>query len=64
MLTLAARWSVEPEKMVMIGDYMHDLNCGRAAGTKTVLVNLKDNPWPELTDWHAEDCTVLRGMLR
>jgi hypothetical protein len=21
-----------------------------------VLVNLPDNPWPELTDWHAADC--------
>ncbi len=63
LLQLATRWSVEPEKMVMIGDYMHDLNCGRAAGAKTVLVNLKDNPWPELTDWHAVDCAELRGML-
>ncbi|AKF47906.1 HAD family hydrolase [Pseudomonas syringae] len=63
LLQLATRWSVEPEKMVMIGDYMHDLNCGRAAGAKTILVNLKDNPWPELTDWHAENCIALRGML-
>ena len=63
LLQLATRWSVEPEQMVMIGDYMHDLNCGRAAGAKTILVNLKDNPWPELTDWHAVDCAELRGML-
>jgi hypothetical protein len=27
------------------------------------LVNLPDNPWPELTDWHAADCAVLREML-
>jgi len=27
------------------------------------LVNLPDNPWPELTDWHAEDCVALRQML-
>ena len=63
LLKLASAWKVEPESMVMIGDYLHDLSCGRAAGAKTILVNLPDNPWPELTDWHAVDCTALRGML-
>jgi hypothetical protein len=28
-----------------------------------VLVNLPDNPWPELADWHARDCGELRRML-
>ncbi|KTB78690.1 HAD family hydrolase [Pseudomonas syringae] len=63
LLKLASAWEVEPERMVMIGDYLHDLSCGRAAGAKTILVNLPENPWPELTDWHAVDCRALRGML-
>ncbi|KPC31788.1 HAD family hydrolase [Pseudomonas syringae pv. cilantro] len=63
LLKLASTWDVEPQRMVMIGDYLHDLSCGRAAGAKTILVNLAENPWPELTDWHAVDCTALRGML-
>ncbi|RMT54500.1 HAD family hydrolase [Pseudomonas coronafaciens pv. atropurpurea] len=63
LLKLAGAWEVEPQRMVMIGDYLHDLSCGRAAGAKTILVNLPDNPWPELTDWHAVDCKALRGML-
>ncbi len=63
LLKLASAWDVEPTRMVMIGDYRHDLDCGRAAGAKTVLVNLPDNPWPELADWHAVDCVALRGML-
>ncbi|KPB71938.1 HAD family hydrolase [Pseudomonas cannabina] len=63
LLKLASAWDVEPQRMVMIGDYLHDLSCGRAAGAKTILVNLPENPWPELTDWHALDCTALRGML-
>jgi phosphoglycolate phosphatase-like HAD superfamily hydrolase len=50
--------------MVMVGDYRFDLDCGRAAGARTVLVNLPDNPWPELTDWHAQDCVELRRMLQ
>jgi HAD superfamily hydrolase (TIGR01549 family) len=63
LLKLAEAWSVEPSQMVMVGDYFFDLACGRAAGAHTVLVNLPQNPWPELTDWHAKDCTVLREML-
>ncbi|GFM83858.1 haloacid dehalogenase [Pseudomonas cichorii] len=63
LLKLAGAWDVAPEQMVMIGDYRHDLDCGRAAGAKTVLVNLPENPWPELADWHVADCVALRGML-
>ena len=63
LLKLAAAWQVAPADMVMVGDYRFDLDCGRAAGTRTVLVNLPDNPWPELTDWHAADCQALRQIL-
>ncbi|MFJ3483449.1 HAD family hydrolase [Pseudomonas sp. NPDC090202] len=64
LLKLAKAWSVEPAQMVMVGDYRFDLACGRAAGTHTVLVNLPgENPWPELTDWHADDCVALHRML-
>ncbi|MGN8277402.1 HAD family hydrolase [Pseudomonas sp. SMV71] len=63
LLKLAEAWNVAPDALVMVGDYRFDLDCGRAAGARTVLVNLPDNPWPELTDWHAQDCVELRRML-
>ena len=63
LLKLADAWDVAPARMVMVGDYRFDLDCGRAAGTRTVLVNLPDNPWPELTDWHAADCRALQKLL-
>ncbi|MNY29061.1 Phosphoglycolate phosphatase [compost metagenome] len=63
LLKLAEAWDVAPGAMVMVGDYRFDLDCGRAAGTRTVLVNLADNPWPELTDWHAADCRALARLL-
>lgn len=66
LLRLAARWDVEPQKMLMVGDYRFDLDCARAAGAHSALVNLPDhlpeNPWPELTDWHARDCAELGRM--
>ncbi|WP_268797979.1 HAD family hydrolase [Pseudomonas huanghezhanensis] len=63
LLKLASAWNVDPSQMVMVGDYRFDLACGRAAGTQTVLVNLPENPWPELTDWHVEDCAALLALL-
>lgn len=64
LLKLAGAWDIAPQQMVMVGDYRFDLDCGRAAGTHTVLVNLPDNPWPELVDWYAADCTALQAMLK
>lgn len=63
LLKIASAWGVAPGELVMVGDYRFDLDCGRAAGARTVLVNLPDNPWPELVDWHAADCRALRVLL-
>lgn len=63
LLKIARAWGVAPGELVMVGDYRFDLDCGRAAGAHTVLVNLPDNPWPELADWHAADCRALRALL-
>lgn len=63
LFQIARAWGVAPSELVMVGDYRFDLDCGRAAGARTVLVNLPDNPWPELADWHAADCRALRAML-
>ena len=63
LLKIASAWGVTPSELVMVGDYRFDLDCGRAAGARTVLVNLPDNPWPELVAWHAADCRALKVML-
>ena len=63
LLHLADRWSVAPSELVMVGDFRFDLECAKAAGARSVLVNLPENLWPELTDLHARDCLQLRDML-
>ena len=63
LLKLAARWDVPVQRMVMVGDFRFDLECARAAGARSVLVNLPENPWPALADWHARDCAELHGWL-
>lgn len=63
LLHLAEKWEVAPQTLVMVGDYRFDLECARAAGAHGVLVNLPQNPWPELADRHARDCHELRRMI-
>ena len=64
LLQLAARWGIEPCAMMMVGDYRFDLECARAAGARSVLVNLPENPWPELADLYARDCRALHALLK
>ncbi len=63
LLHLAERWRVAPSELVMVGDYRYDLECARAAGAYSVLVNLAENPWPELADHFAADCWILQQAL-
>jgi len=63
LLHLAERWQVAPGELVMVGDYRYDLECARAAGARSVLVNLAENPWPQLADHFAVDCAALRRAL-
>ncbi|UUY08817.1 HAD family hydrolase [Pseudomonas sp. J452] len=64
LLQLAGHWQVAPQQLVMVGDYRFDLDCARAAGACGVLVNLAENPWPELADHFAVDCHALLSYLQ
>ena len=60
---LAARWTVDPARLTMVGDYAYDLACARAAGAQAVLVSQPGNRWPDLADWHFADCFKLAAAL-
>ncbi len=63
LLLLARRWQVLPAELVMVGDYRFDLDCARAVGATSVLVNLPENPWPELADLYFRDCQELLSLI-
>jgi len=63
LLHFARTWQVAPSELVMVGDYRFDLECARAAGARSVLVNLAENPWPQLADHFAVDCRALQQLL-
>ena len=48
---LLAGWESGPDETVMVGDYLFDLQVGRAAGTATIHVDSSCTfRWPELAD--------------
>jgi len=49
---LLAGWGAKPADAVMVGDYLFDLQAGRAAGATTIHVARPDGKkWQELTDY-------------
>jgi len=48
---LLLTWDKSPDETVMVGDYLFDLQVGRAAGTATIHVDSSSAfRWPELAD--------------
>ncbi|QDU29675.1 Phosphoglycolate phosphatase [Anatilimnocola aggregata] len=41
---ICREWQVHPAEVVMIGDYRFDIECGRAAGARTVLLTGEVDP--------------------
>tara|TARA_B100000767_G_scaffold274880_1_gene309384 strand:+ start:1431 stop:2045 length:615 start_codon:yes stop_codon:yes gene_type:complete len=49
---LLDQWGAKTSDSVMVGDYLFDLEAGRAANVATVHINtLSQYPWPNMTDW-------------
>lgn len=42
---LCGRWRISPQQILVVGDYLYDIEAGRAAGARTALVTL-GRPWP------------------
>ena len=49
-------WGAQAGDTVMVGDYLYDLEAGKAAGVATVHVDTRgDRQWPEYTDIRVDD---------
>lgn len=58
---LLERWGAQPSEAVMVGDYLFDLQAGRAAGVATVHIDRSGARWPGEADVVVTD---LRDLLR
>lgn len=61
---LLSGWGAAPSTAVMVGDYLFDLQAGRAAGTTTIQVGRPDGKtWPEFTDYSLQTLALLTDYL-
>lgn len=64
ILQLADLWNVRPDELIMVGDYLYDLQAGRSAGSTTVHIDTTGNfRWPELADLMIESLEELTADL-
>lgn len=64
LFRLSVRWKTVPAEMVMVGDYLFDLQTGRNAGAATIHVDrTRSFLWPELTDIGVSTLEELLQML-
>lgn len=58
---LMQHWQATAQDTVMVGDYLFDLQAGKAAGVATIHIDAKGTAtWPEYTDWLITDLTEIR----
>ncbi len=63
ILKLVNHWQASPETAVMVGDYVFDLQTGRAAGTTTVHLDTTGVfPWPDQADVQVQNLQALRDL--
>ncbi|MFQ5479303.1 MAG: HAD family hydrolase [Candidatus Binatia bacterium] len=61
---LLAMWEAPPDAAAMVGDYLFDLQAGRAAGVLTVHVDRSARfPWSEYADVEVTSLRDLKGLL-
>ncbi len=64
ILMLMSQWNSRAEDVVMVGDYLFDLQAGRSAGAMTVHFDaLGRNDWDEHTDISVTDFDSLLSLL-
>ena len=62
---LANHWGAGAEELVMVGDYLYDLQAGQAAGAATIHVHGgQESRWPEWTDHCVHSLADLADRLQ
>ena len=65
ILHLLDHWQTESDNVVMVGDYLFDLQAGRAAGAITIHVGRPDcQRWPDVSDIIVDNLDDLTKMLK
>ncbi len=59
------QWEIAPEDAMMVGDYVHDIECGTAAGTRTCFFhNNGYNDYSHAADFSVTSMYQLKKILK
>lgn len=62
---LLSSWKIQTQQALMVGDYLYDLQCARAAAVAAVHVDSTEQfPWPEYTDLGVRDLANLHQLVK
>ena len=62
---ICAAWQFEPDEVLMVGDYLYDLQAGRSAGTRTALLTHgREWPFAHLADWSLTTLAELPDAIQ
>jgi len=65
ILHLLEQWGAGSDSVVMVGDYLFDLQAGKAAGAITIHVGRPDcQRWPDFSDIMIDSLAELTALLR
>ena len=64
LLKLCEIWRVDPADVLFVGDYLHDINAGRAAGVRTVLFAPGELPqYAPLADFCISSLAEIEALI-
>lgn len=64
LLRMIETWSLAPDQVLMIGDYRFDIDCGRAAGTRTCFFQNPGQTWyGQDADYTVHSMAELSGIV-
>ena len=59
---LLQQWGADAADSVMVGDYLYDVQAGKAANVATIHIDTRgQHPWPAMTDWGISSLQQLMG---
>ncbi len=64
-LHILSKWECSPSECIFVGDYIHDINCGKSAGMKTCFMcNHGHKDFSDSADYSVENFFHLLEIIR
>ncbi len=64
VIHMLGEWKIHPSRALVVGDYIHDIHCGKAAGASTcLLLNENNRRYGEIANFAVPDFFALDRII-